>query len=196
MKKETFTILEREFELPKDFLLKLVDEDDWSFIIKCHALLEAAVSQLITHNIGDTRLLPIFERLELSNNNTGKVAFLKSLGLLNTKSRSFIQCMSELRNQLVHNIKNVKFRIKMYYKNLNAEQKKKWMNALSHWTDSATTPPERAYYYEEFKWVVWHSTVLFLIITLTNIKETRSKAEYMREQLKLIEKHLPSTTVK
>ena len=35
-----------DLRLPQDFLQKFRDEDDWSFVIKSHALVEAVVSVL------------------------------------------------------------------------------------------------------------------------------------------------------
>ena len=41
-----------QYGLGSGFLLHLYTEDDWSFVIKTHALIEAAVSQLLTHHVG------------------------------------------------------------------------------------------------------------------------------------------------
>ena len=45
---ESLQELELDLGLPKGFCFKLLEEDDWSFVIKLHALLESAVSELIT----------------------------------------------------------------------------------------------------------------------------------------------------
>ena len=59
--------LERELSLKEDFLIKLKDEDDWSFIIKLHTFIEAAVSHLLSKALGHDKLLGIFTRLEHGN---------------------------------------------------------------------------------------------------------------------------------
>ena len=75
---------EKELNLPNGFFLNLlIKEDDWSFIIKLHALVEAAVSHLLASICGD-RLLDIFTRLELSSDTI----------LLQAKLQSFIQKLS------------------------------------------------------------------------------------------------------
>jgi hypothetical protein len=99
-----------QYNLGGGFLLHLYQEDDWSFVIKAHALIEAAVSQLLTQHVGDTRLSEVFERLELSNTQTGRLAFVKALNLLSDNERRFVRGFSELRNRLVHNVHNVRFR--------------------------------------------------------------------------------------
>ncbi len=40
---ESLQELELDLGLPKGFCIKLLEEDDWSFVIKLHALLESAV---------------------------------------------------------------------------------------------------------------------------------------------------------
>lgn len=44
--------LVKELGLPEGFYAELLGEDDWSFIIKLHALMEAAVTGLIVAALG------------------------------------------------------------------------------------------------------------------------------------------------
>jgi hypothetical protein len=43
--------IERDLGLPIGFLVTLKEEDDWSFIIKLHALFEAAYSHLLSQTL-------------------------------------------------------------------------------------------------------------------------------------------------
>lgn len=97
-------------------------EDDWSFIIKAHALIEAACAELLTEYVGSRELLDPFSRLELSNKKSGKIAFLKSLGLLDEDERRFVSALSELRNILVHNVSNTAFDLVAYIASLDKKQ--------------------------------------------------------------------------
>jgi hypothetical protein len=45
--------LEKEFGLYPGFLEGLFKEDDWSFVIKSHAILEAAVAHVLTVSVGE-----------------------------------------------------------------------------------------------------------------------------------------------
>ena len=45
--------LEQGIGLQNGFFIRLVAEDDWSFVIKIHALYEAAVTKLITEKVGE-----------------------------------------------------------------------------------------------------------------------------------------------
>lgn len=75
---------EKDIGLPAGFLVNLlIKEDDWSFIIKLHALVEAAVSHLLATICGE-ELLTVFTRLQLSSETVGKLAFAKALHTLDT----------------------------------------------------------------------------------------------------------------
>lgn len=101
--------LERRVGVPENFFRDLNTADDWSFVIKLHALFEAACSHLLLFHFQEPELAEVFNRLELSNKATGKVAFLAKCGLLGKDNRRFIASLSELRNSLVHDVKNSQF---------------------------------------------------------------------------------------
>jgi hypothetical protein len=103
--------LEAELDLPSGFLERLKEEDDWSFIIKAHALIEAAVSYLLCGALGKPALAEVFSRLELSDKHRGKVAFASALDLISKPDRRFIASLSELRNALVHDVRNTGFNL-------------------------------------------------------------------------------------
>jgi hypothetical protein len=96
--------LSEKLNLPVHFFSKLRDEDDWSFIIKLHAFIEAAVTQLLSYHFAEPKLIEIFSRLEMSNPSVGKIAFLKDTELLGQEYRRYIVSLSELRNKFAHNV--------------------------------------------------------------------------------------------
>jgi len=117
--------LERDCGLPTGFCFALLRESDWSFVIKLHALLESAISQLLVHSLSRKELADIFAGLEMSNTRTGKLAFVKALDLLPKRHLDFMRALSELRNQLVHRIKNVSFDIAAHF----LEERKRFTSA-------------------------------------------------------------------
>jgi len=123
--------LEKELSLKEGFLLRLKDEDDWSFIIKLHAFIEAAISNLLTKSVGHNKLLNIFTRLELGNKQTGKIAFAKALSLLDKTDRRFIHELSNLRNEIVHNVSKVSFDLLEYVNNLNEKNLDKFIKSFT-----------------------------------------------------------------
>jgi len=102
--------------------------ENWSFVVKTHAFLEAAVSQLLAEHI-DPRLKPVFDRLELSNPSTGKLALLQPLDLLTDAELKFVRKFSELRNMLVHNINKVQFTFSEHLASLDKNQ----ITAFTDW---------------------------------------------------------------
>ena len=121
---EAIEKLERELALPKHFFNFLMNEDDWSFVVKLHALIEGAVSYLLVHQPGFNPLGDIFSSIELSNKKRGKIAFVKALELLDKDERRYIASLSELRNELIHNIANVTVNLKDYARKLNNKIRK------------------------------------------------------------------------
>ncbi len=100
--------LERDLCLPSEFLGKLVEEDDWSFVIKSHAIIEAALTHFLISST-DARLAHLFHRLPFGGGHASKLAVAHALGLLDDLSHDFARRLSELRNRLVHAVGHVSF---------------------------------------------------------------------------------------
>lgn len=123
--------LEEAFGLPKGFIDSLINEDDWSLIIKSHALLESACADMLCHYFGKYELGDIFAHLDMSNKKCGKTAFISALKLLSKAERRFISELSELRNMLVHNASNVTFSLEKHFSSLTKEKQKSLHSALN-----------------------------------------------------------------
>jgi hypothetical protein len=120
----SFPTLERAIGLREGFFERLVDEDDWSFVIKLHALFEAACGHLLLFHFREPELSEVVARLELSNKTTGKIAFLAALGLIGKRSRRYIAALSELRNELVHDVRNAEFNLAEWFVSLEPAKQK------------------------------------------------------------------------
>lgn len=116
--------LESKVGVPENFFRSMNQADDWSFVIKLHALFEAACTHLLLFHFEEPDLSEVFSRLELSNKTTGKIAFLSKLGLLGKENRRFLSALSELRNSLVHDVRNAEFSLKAMLKSLEASEVK------------------------------------------------------------------------
>lgn len=123
--------VETQLGLPEQFCNKLLAEDDWSFVIKLHALLEAAISHLLVETLRQPRLRSVFSRMELSNFTTGKIAFAEKLELIDKDTKRFIQKISELRNSFVHNVTNVNKTLREYFDSLDQSAVQSFRTALS-----------------------------------------------------------------
>jgi hypothetical protein len=125
------TDLEHRLGLPRGFFRRLVDEDDWSFIIKLHALFEAACTHMLVFHFQEPNLEGVLSRIELSNKTTGKVAFLGKLGLLSKYRRRYISALSELRNNLVHDVRQSAFNLDTWVSTLADADLKQFAIAFS-----------------------------------------------------------------
>ncbi len=124
--------LETELTLPEGFIAALYREDDWSFVIKSHALVEALLTYLLTQYTGNANVGSIFAFLDTSNPRTGKLAFAKAFGILDESARRFVRGLSELRNQLVHNVTNVSFTFASHTTQLNKQARREWIQEFGY----------------------------------------------------------------
>lgn len=123
--------LESRVGVSPGFFRKLLDEDDWSFVIKLHALFEAACTHLLLYHFREPNLAHVFSRLELSSKTTGKLEFLGQLGLLGKERRRFIASLSELRNSLVHDVRNCGFDLQDFVSKLPSDALKTFAVSFS-----------------------------------------------------------------
>ena len=122
--------LVRELGLPEGFYDGLLKEDDWSFVVKLHALVEAAVTHLLVNYLGQAGLEELFSLVELSDARKGKLAFVKALGIFEKEERRFIRSLSELRNLLVHDVSNVWFQFGKYVSGLDDKKRKGFVESF------------------------------------------------------------------
>lgn len=123
--------LERRVGVAPNFFRALSDVDDWSFIIKLHALFESACTHLLLFHFKEPELAGVISRMELSNKAIGKLAFLGNLELMSRKNRRYISTLSELRNQLVHDVRNSEYSLPAMVKGLPPAELKRMAISFS-----------------------------------------------------------------
>lgn len=125
----------KEFEqrigVRSGFFNELTREDDWSFVIKLHAFVEACLTNAICAVLGRPELEDVVSRLDTSNNQSGKLAIVKRLGMLNKPQRRFVAVLSELRNDLAHNARSVDFSFKQHMAAMPERELNQFCVALS-----------------------------------------------------------------
>jgi hypothetical protein len=129
-----FSEIEAQLDAPAGSLVSLVltdddEHDDWSFVVRAHAIIEGAVSQMLAAAL-DPRLQPVFEKLELARTGTGKLEFAKALGLLNSDQARFIRTLSELRNRCAHDLKHLDFTFGKHAGSLDKQQLRNFIDSL------------------------------------------------------------------
>lgn len=112
-----------KLKLPEAFLERIYDEDEWSFLIKTHALVETSINVAIERSIEDDRVSEFINRLSLSGGSKSKTELLKSLGIITQNEIQFVEGLSQIRNRVVHNIRHVEFTFTAFTKELNARNR-------------------------------------------------------------------------
>jgi hypothetical protein len=192
--------IEAELGLPDNYFAALLDEDDWSFIIKCHALIESACSFLLTSYFNDQNYNDIFSRLEMSDAKTGKLAFLKAAGLVVSEEAAFIANLSELRNKLVHNIKGVAFKFADYISGLDKNQKKSFAKTFGY-AHLETSADGRSLVLKDLSIVlstprkaIWNGVKLILVVIRIQVETRKFERQRQMHELKVYEMMKTLTT--
>jgi hypothetical protein len=125
---------EQKLGLKQGFYDSLLESDDWSFVIKLNALFEAACTEALVARLGCPEISENLSHLEFSDNRKGKVRILFELGALVEIQRSILHALAQLRNELVHRIKNVSFSFAEHFATFNEAKLKSqcelWGNGL------------------------------------------------------------------
>lgn len=125
--------METSIGLPPKFVDDLLNEDDWSFTIKMHALLEAALTALLVETLGDqdtsAAIRKIVGRIPMSEKHTGKVEWAVALQLLSKDDRDFAVLLSEFRNVMAHRIEMVGTTLSQYVASVDSN-KRKWILSI------------------------------------------------------------------
>lgn len=172
--------LERGFDLGRGFLVSLVTQDsDWSFVIKAHALLEAATTQVLAQHFGFRELADVLSELPQSDTRLGRVAFMRALGLLEQDEIQFLRKFSELRNKLVHDVHNTRFAFVDYLATLPnpADQFAGWV-AIGP-TDPTKRADRRQRALSQPKVELWYSVVFLL----SRCERSKSDAQERQRQI-------------
>lgn len=99
---------EQELGLPAAYFHKILhDDEDWAFVVKICAMMEAVCSKSLTKFLADDRLREPLDFLEFANPRCGKIALLRSLGILDTKHAEVLVGIAEMRNSYAHNVRHI-----------------------------------------------------------------------------------------
>jgi hypothetical protein len=124
--------MEQSIGIPKLVLDSLFADDDWTLIVKLHAMIETGLNNALTIRLGSPALSSIIEKLDTSNQKTGKIAFAKALKMLTGESCGFLQRLSELRNFCVHDAKNFTFDLSAHLAAMEESKREGWFKSMMH----------------------------------------------------------------
>ena len=123
---------ELKLGLPENFYSDLLKNDDWSFVVKLNALVEAACTHALSMRLHAPELEEALANLDLANSKYGKVTLLRGLNSINSEQAHIIRQLAELRNKLVHNVRNVTFSLPSYVSGLDKQQQSSFTKAFGH----------------------------------------------------------------
>jgi hypothetical protein len=184
--------LEQALGLPHAFYERLVDgDDDWSFVLRVHALMEASLTTLLSERIGGrdlpdmSKLTNALSHLEMSRVHVGKVELAFTLGLIGDRDRLFLRTLSEFRNTFVHDIKNVTLKLVDHVAAFDKNQRRNFANALydtptDHMTAVAVTHPRRTIWFISFM-LLRHLRFQFEALQVARGAPGTNRAEFFRE---------------
>jgi len=115
-------------------------DDDWTFVIKLHAMVELALTHLVLSRLPESaKLEKIISNLDLNDKRKGKIAFIRAFGLLPDNAILFVQKLCELRNIAVHGLKRFNLDLAIYFKGLENKERGNWRNAITTFSVSRLT---------------------------------------------------------
>lgn len=123
--KEAASIIE-DLGLSKVFIGQLYKEDDWSFVVKGHALMESAISYMLSRHLKNESLEKPFGEIEMND----RINFLSALDLLSGEERRMLRRFSKLRNDIVHVAKNTGFKFSNHFS--TSENKKNFLESFTY----------------------------------------------------------------
>ena len=173
-----------------NLLFSLLEEDDWSLVIKGHALIESVITELILLQTNENKLKPIIERLPLHDSQASKIKILKIYSLITVEQSRFIKKLSELRNNLAHKIENINFLFDEHVKTFDKNQSKFWIKSLTWYAeDQETRETYSKAAIENPKFAIWMAIFMFVssfVIQVERLKTVNSSNDIADETTKEI----------
>jgi hypothetical protein len=87
---------EKSVGLPESFVVDLLKETDWSFLIKLHALLETGLTRALANHFGPSASLAEHFAQSSVDGPAGKIKLAFKAELIDTKMQDFLKRFAEL----------------------------------------------------------------------------------------------------
>lgn len=169
-------IISEELLEKHDFLTKLLLDDDWSFVIKSHSLIESLATELIINTIDQIELKKIIERMPLHGNDVSKMKIITTYNILTKKEIDFIINLTQIRNNIVHKYENINFSFETHTQGFDKNQKKKWRDnhTWDNMSEEARVIINKTVYLNP-KIAVWLTLSILVSNSLLKISTLKSK---------------------
>lgn len=170
--------------LRSDFLLDLIgrEPNDWSFVIKAHALLESIVCQRLALYLRQPAMeFVLAQKVQMED----RIEMLKALGIAESSERQMMRTLGRLRNNLVHNVQQTDFTFVHYLQ--KRDNRRNFADSFgTSWADPVpnTQPPVRRaeYTLANPRFAIFSDLVHSISLTLNE------KAEALRDERRASER--------
>jgi hypothetical protein len=136
---------EKRVGLPTGFVYSLAQEDDWTFVIKIHALYETALTHILATTFGNEKLAEALAEISMDH----KLKLASACSLFDKEDRGMLHALSKLRNKLVHSVDQVAFSFYTYLTDPN--RKRNFLESFVQiWPDPIILPGDRKVEREAF----------------------------------------------
>ena len=174
------------------FFADLTKGDDWSFVIKSHALMESVITQSLIKRAGDPRYQNMYERMSIAR----KVETLKDLGVCSSQQKKFIDFYSALRNRLVHNIDELSFSFETYIGQMNKQNQRNFIRSVGIADETGDNHnSSEQLLLTKTKYVLWITILQLIIIFYFDSEFEQGKKEMddlsIETSERLLREHLP-----
>ena len=150
---------EHEVGLPNRWYFSLLQEGDWSFVIKLYALFEAAITHAVEAKVQPEPLKKFVASLNIGGQ-FGKLTLAESLDVMEANQLKFVRALSAIRNRCVHDVRNVQFKIEAYFAAMTEPEQRVFLGLLEgHFADpmahGTTTVDRDVFLKSNLKMAVW-----------------------------------------
>ncbi|MGH8095022.1 MAG: hypothetical protein ACREIF_16375 [Chthoniobacterales bacterium] len=155
--------------------------DDWSFVIKMHAFVEAALNHLLITRLNNATLEPIIPKLEI-NARMGKLTLIKAYDLLPQNACIFIEVLSSLRNKATHDVRHLTIELGKYVSGLDPKQLTQWKTGMTCWNLVQPTRYDRENTVRYPRHAIFSCTTWIMANALVK-SQTRKSRKQLEEQI-------------
>jgi hypothetical protein len=125
---------EKRLGIPAGYLIEVWDNNDWAFVIKLHALVEASLKKTLPASIGDGSLKSNeVGRLRLVGDGLTQVKLARVHGLISARDAEFIHRLAKIRNRFAHDLAGLEDGLRQHLDGLPEQDRRKLVDAC-HWT--------------------------------------------------------------
>lgn len=106
-------VLERYYGLPTGFLTRLLDVEDWTYVLQLHALIESTVARIVCAAL-PASLHEWARSLNLQAGRGSLTGLASELGLISKAERHLIATFARLRADLAHGVEHTNVDLTAY----------------------------------------------------------------------------------